>query len=168
MKNDTRTLKKAKVKPARRPFVVFLLICLLALLGVGAVFGGAALIISPNGQLMGMPLSMLDNSCFTNFLIPGIILFSLLGVTPILLIFALVKTPQNKLAEFFNLYPDMHWAWTYSVYIGFALIIWIQVEMIILEAVYWLHTFYMFFAIAILVVSLLPGVRSRYRKPVQQ
>lgn len=56
------------------------LLFLLSFLGLGAIFGGGVLIISPSGKMFGMPLSMLDNSPFNNFLIPGIILFSLLGL----------------------------------------------------------------------------------------
>ena len=46
-----------------------LLIALLAFLGLGAIGGGAVLIISPSGKLMGMPLSILNPSPFTDFLI---------------------------------------------------------------------------------------------------
>jgi hypothetical protein len=48
-----------------------ILIGLLAFLGVGAIFGGGALIISPSGELPGMPLSMIKDSPFPNFLIPS-------------------------------------------------------------------------------------------------
>jgi len=90
------------------------LLFLLLFLGLGAIFGGGILIISPSGKMFGMPLSMLDNSPFNNFLIPGIILFSLLGLVPIGLTFALIKRPESKFAELFNFYSDMYWAWTYS------------------------------------------------------
>jgi hypothetical protein len=50
-------------------------ISLLAFLGIGAIGGGGALIISPSGKLLGgIPLSLLKNSPFNDFLIPGIIL----------------------------------------------------------------------------------------------
>jgi hypothetical protein len=137
-----------------------ILLVLLALLGVGAVFGGAILIVSPSGKLFGMPLSMLDKSPFTDFLIPGIILFAVLGLAPCLLVFALLKKPVSVLAERFNFYPDMHWAWTGSICVAFALIIWIQVETFFLQSVHWSHLLYMFWAIAILFVALLPSVRA--------
>ena len=149
------------MKPMSMPGI---LVFLLAVLGLGAIFGGAVLVVSPSGELFGMPLSMLKDSPFTNFLIPGIILFSVLGLAPLALIFALIKRPKSKFAELFNVYADMYWAWTYSIYIAFALIIWIQVEMSFLRAVHWSHTLYMFFAIAILFVALLPQVRVRYKK----
>ncbi len=140
-----------------------LLIFLLAFLGLGAIFGGTVLIISPSGRLFGMPLSMLKNSPFNNFLLPGIILITILGIFPAVLSVVLVKKPANKLAELFNFYKDMYWGWTYSIYAAFALIIWIQSEMTFLHAVHWLHSVYMFLAIAILFVALLPQVRNHYK-----
>ena len=136
----------------------------LALLGVGAVFGGGVLIVSPSGNLFGMPLSLLDKSPFPDFLIPGIILFVVLGLVPCGLVFALLKKPVSALADRLNAYPDMHWAWTGSIYVAFALIIWLQAEMMFLQAVGWLHTIYMMLAVKILFISLLPTVRSCYKK----
>ena len=141
-----------------------LLIALLAFLGLGAIAGGVVLIISPSGKLMGMPLALLDPSPFTNYLIPGIILFLVLSIIPILLIIALLRKRTSKFAEQFNFCPDMHWAWSYTIYIAFILIFWIQIEMVMLNAVSWLHTFYMLLAVIIIFVALLPHVRNLYRK----
>jgi len=141
-----------------------ILIGLLAFLGLGAMFGGGVLIISPSGKLIGMPLSMLAHSPFNSFLIPAIILFVVLGIIPILLLFALFKKPESKFAEKINCFQDMHWSWTFSIYTSFALIVWIQLEMIFLQAVQWLHTFYMFYAIALIFTALLPRVRKLYKK----
>jgi hypothetical protein len=140
-----------------------ILIGLLAFLGVGAMFGGGALIISPSGELLGMPLSMIKDSPFPNFLIPAIFLFVFLGLAPCLLIFALVKKPESKIAQRINLFKDMHWSWSFSVYIGLILIVWLQLEMMFIHSVHWSHTFYMFLAVAILIVAILPQVRNLYK-----
>lgn len=144
-----------------------ILFSLLAFLGLGAIGGGGVLIISPSGKLMGMPLSILTHSPFSNFLIPGIILFSVFGIVPILLIFALLKKTKNNLAQRFNIFCDMHWAWTFTIYAACALVIWIQFEMVFLQAVHWLHTFYMLYAIAIILVALLAPVRAYYQTDVE-
>ncbi len=140
------------------------LLILLGILGLGAIFGGGSLIISPSGKLLGMPLTMLEHSPFNDFLIPGIILFFVLGVAPVALVFALLAKPKSKLAELLNIYGDMHWSWTCSIFTAFALIIWIQLEMVFLQAVHWSHTLYMFLALSILFVALLPQVRNLYKK----
>jgi len=140
------------------------LLILLAFLGLGALGGGGVLIISPTGKLFGMPMTMLGKSPFDSFLIPGLILFIVIGVGPCLLILALLKCPQSKIAEGINFFKDMCWPWTYTIYSAFSLIIWIQLEMMFLGGVHWLHTFYMLLALAIIFTALLPQVRLLYKK----
>jgi magnesium-transporting ATPase (P-type) len=140
-------------------------IFLLAFLGISAIGGGGTLIISPSGKLLGgMPLSLLKNSPFKDFFYPGLILFLVLGILPCLLVFYLLKKPENMLVESLNFFKDMYWAWSFSIYVAFALIIWLQVEMFFIQRVNWLHNFYMILAIAILFVALLPQVRNHYKK----
>ncbi|MFD2787170.1 hypothetical protein [Hymenobacter rubripertinctus] len=140
------------------------LLWLLGLLGLGALGGGRLLALAPSGRLLGMPVAMLGGSPFADFLVPGIVLFTVLGVAPCLLVVALRKKPQSQLAERLNVFGDMHWAWTGSIYVAFALILWIQLEMVFLNAVSWLHTVYMVWALAILFVALLSPVRRFYKK----
>ncbi len=140
------------------------LVGLLYFLGLGALGGGGVLIVSPSGKLMGMPLSMLQHSPFSSFLLPGSILFLVLGLVPCLVGYALLKKPISPLAERFNIFSDMHWSWTYCLYCAFTLIFWLQIEMMFLQAVVWLHSFYMFFAVVLIIYSLLPRVRNSYRK----
>ncbi len=66
----------------KMPFTSKLLILLHLLLGLGAVFGGIMLVIDPSGELIKMPITLLENSPFNSFLIPGIILLVVLGVLP--------------------------------------------------------------------------------------
>ena len=141
-----------------------ILLILLGFLALGAIGGGGLLIISPTGELLGIPLSELKNSPFNSFLIPGIILFSLLGVFPLLLIIALLNKTESRFAEQINLFKDMHWTWTFSIYIALILIGWIQIQMVFLQSVHWLHTFYMFYAVAIIISTLLPQIRILYKK----
>ena len=148
----------SKTKNARNIFLI-----LLGFLALGAIGGGGVLIVSPTGELLGMPLSELNNSPFNSFLIPGIILFIVLGIIPLLLIIALLKKPEFKLAGLINLFKDMHWSWTFSIYVAIMLIGWIQIQMIFLQSVVWLHTFYMFYAVAIIIVALLPTNRELYK-----
>ena len=108
--------------------------------------------------------SILEHSPFVDFLIPGIILFLILGIFPCAVSRALVKKPVNRFAESLNLFKDMHWSWSFSIYIAFALIIWIQVETIFIQGVGWLQTFYMLYAIPIIFVALQPQVRTIYKK----
>ncbi|MEO6851160.1 MAG: hypothetical protein ABI203_01180 [Mucilaginibacter sp.] len=142
-----------------------ILIGLLAILGLSALGGGGALILSPSGKLIGgLPLAMLQNSPFTDFFVPGIILFMVLGVAPLSLIISLLKKNELKFFDWVNCFNDMHWAWTFSIYIAFALIIWIQTEMLMISSIHWSHALYTGLAVLIIFVALLPQVRNLYRK----
>ncbi|MES2267545.1 MAG: hypothetical protein V4520_12345 [Bacteroidota bacterium] len=136
---------------------------LLILLGIGALFGGSVLIISPSGRLLGMPLTLLKHSPFTDFLIPGIVLFILLGLAPCLLVYALLKRQKSPFAEKLNLFTGLHWAWSFTIYLASLLIAWILAEMYFIQAVHWSHMLYIFWGLAIIYVALLPQVRNLYR-----
>ena len=58
----------------------------------------------------------------------------------------------------------MHWSWTFTIYVAFALIGWIQIEMLFLGGAHWLQTFYMFLAVSIIFTALLPQVTDLYKK----
>lgn len=146
----------------RIPFTSKLLILLHLLLGIGAVFGGMVLIIDPSGELIKMPITLLGNSPFNSFLIPGIILLVVLGVLPLIVSFALVTKRQLKIANRLNLFADMHWAWTYSIYISFALIIWITIETFFIQHVAIIHVVYIFLGLTIQAVTILPSVKKYY------
>lgn len=142
-----------------RNFLIFLLF----FLGIGAFYGGGAFILDPSGNLLQMPLEALESSPFNNFLIPGIVLFLVLGVFPMFLIYALLKKPENHLAEMLNFFHDMHWAWSFTIYQGFALVIWITLQVLFINAVHWIHTVYVFKGLIIIFLALLPGFRKNYR-----
>ncbi len=107
------------------------LLALLAFLGLGAIAGGGALIASPSGKLLGIPLSILAPSPFRDFLAPGLLLFFFVGLAPLGTIYALLEKPDSTFAEQFNFFDDMHWSWTACVYVSFTLILWLQAEMLI-------------------------------------
>lgn len=141
-----------------------LLIVLQLLLGIGAVFGGAALIIDPSGELIGMPLLLLEKSIFNNYLIPGLLLFTALGVIPITIASGLLIRWNWKLAEKLNVFRDKHWSWTFSLYSGFELIIWITIQVYIIDAFSIIHLIYITLGLLIQIVTLLPNVQEKYKR----
>jgi len=63
--------------------IVWLLIALLAFVGVNATVAGAAFVVAPDGHLIRMPLSQLTRSPFADFRVPGLLLFVSIGLYPI-------------------------------------------------------------------------------------
>lgn len=57
---------------------------ILLFVAIGAIPSGLILVINPDGSSMGLPISMLDNAPFRDFLVPGIILMSFHGILGLL------------------------------------------------------------------------------------
>lgn len=110
--------------------------------GIGAMAGGLAAITNPYEPL-GMPIDPLKNSPFSNYLIPGIILFTIIGLGNIFsaLLFRLKLKLQGYISSIFS----------------FALVIWIIVQCIILNTIAFLHVLFFLIGIiqAILSISIL-------------
>lgn len=65
-----------------RPTAVWLLQGLLGFLGVRALLGGGQFVLAPSGRILGLSPSMVSGTPFDDFLIPGLVLFGVLGVFP--------------------------------------------------------------------------------------
>jgi hypothetical protein len=61
-------------------FIQYTLGLLQVFVGITAVFGGFGLVSDPSGTKMNVPLELLKNSPFTNYLIPGLVLLIVIGV----------------------------------------------------------------------------------------
>lgn len=144
-------------------FLKGLLVFLLGFLSFGAIYGGIILIISPNGSVFQMPTDALRYSPFKDYLIPGVILLVTFGLMPAYVIYALIKKPENRIMQSLNLIYDHHFSWTFSIYTGIALIIWINIQTLIFNAVEAIHTFYSTLGILIVCISLLPKLRNMYK-----
>lgn len=104
-----------------------LLFILHAFVGVGAMGGGMMAILNPQGP-GGMPTDALKNSPFSNYLIPGIILFTVIGLGNIISAVTIHLKPR------FHGYVSSVFSW--------ALVIWIIVQCIMLNTVVHLHVIF--------------------------
>lgn len=71
-------------------FLKYLTIFLLFFNGFGAIYGGFHLIKDSSGSSLGMNTGLLKVGPFTDFLIPGIFLFTIIGLFSLILIGALL------------------------------------------------------------------------------
>ena len=95
--------------------------------GIGALGGGAVPIINPSSP-MGMSAEALQNSPFTSFLIPGLLLFVVIGLGN--LFAALSFFRQWELRPFI------------SGFFAFALVMWLAIQCAMLQAVAALHVIF--------------------------
>jgi hypothetical protein len=114
-------------------------IFLLFLLGITALFGGSALIIDPSGQSLGMSQEQLSGTIFTDYLLPGIILFLALGV---LSNAAAILSLGN-----YRSYPLL------VLYQGVILTIWIMVQIYLLPDMHLLQLVYGFIGLLLILLG---------------
>lgn len=152
----------------KRPRALWVLLCVLAFQGISATPPGLLLILDPTGGLMKMPLSMLQGSPFHDFLIPGLILCVVLGLGALLVAAGLFFLPVWSWAERLNPVKGLHWSWMAAVSFGVALMVWIAVQVAMIGGGSWLQPLYFGVGLAILVLSLVPSVRSHLVAPSQR
>lgn len=102
--NTHRTLKDVRL------FAIILLV----LMGLAACANGYMLMKAPDGRLLGMNVALLQHSPFTDFFIPGVILFSVLGIGSCVTAVVVARRVNNE-------------AW-YVLLEGAAVLIWIVVQ----------------------------------------
>ncbi len=99
-------------------------------IALGAIGAGMLMILKPDGSLMHMPLTMLNGSPFFNFLIPGLILFTINGLGSA--VAGVLSFRKSKLAGFAGMF------------FGMGLMIWIFVQVSMIGGGHWLQYLYFF------------------------
>ena len=150
---------------AKRPWSLYVLLTLLMFQAISGLGGGLVLMIKPDGGLIQMPTSILHGSAFHNFLIPGIILFLILGVFPVFTFSILIARPKWKFLKWVNIYNDRFVGWSFSLFTGFGLIIWMEVEAVVIGYGAFIQVMYSTVGLLILVFTLMPGVMKYFTLP---
>ena len=142
----TQALPRTAKEPTPRPPLGIagkVAVGLLIWLGIGALAGGLSLVAAPDGSVMGFETSILEGSPFSDFLIPGLILGGVFGVGSIVV--AAMGIRRHPLAPFL------------AFGIGSAQMIWIVVQLLIIETVSFLHPLMFVSGLGIAVASVAWG-----------
>jgi hypothetical protein len=130
--------------------LTYLLIILIFFQAISALGGGFGLLSDVSGSSMGFSVEMLKHSPFTNFLIPGLFLFIVLGILPAIIGVGLIK---KKL-----------WSLKASFYLGIILVLWIILEIIFIREFAMLQLVYFLLGIMITILSRLKVISSNFKK----
>ena len=149
--------KKTNADPAgtagpadeRRPRWVVPLLCLLAFLGLGALFGGGSLILDPSGASLGLPAEFLEGSVFPDYLVPGIVLFCVLGIGSFVVVYGVLRSAA--------------WAWPAGLALGGATLVWLLVQVLIIRTYFYLQPVIATVGVFVVVLFSLPSMRRHYR-----
>ena len=130
-----------------RPAALWFLVVGLVFQGLSGLYGGGVLVWDPTGAFLQMPLSLLEGSPFPTYRIPGLILFTVLGIGPLVVAVGLWRRQV--------------WAWYGAVAVSGGLLIWIvvQVWMVGYHADPPLQLIYGSLGLVLLILALRPSVR---------
>jgi len=100
-------------------------IILLFVTGFFALAGGWGFISNPSGEKMQIPVEWLENTPFNNYLIPGLILFIVLGLGSISTAIASIRrTPHYSKS---------------IIAMGIIIVGWIIIQVLMLQMLHWMH-----------------------------
>ena len=127
---------------------------MLAIFGAMSALLGAVLAIAANGA--GVPLEYLKHSPFSSYFVPGLILGALVGGT--------------QLAAAIALLAKRGMALLLSAVAGFGMLIWIFVELAMIQQFSWLQGAYfalggLELALVLALLGIIPALVSPLRKP---
>ncbi len=123
-----------------------LTIILLAFNGLGAVYGGIMLISDPSGWKLGLPISLLEDSPFDDFLIPGLLLLIVIGLGSLVVCgLVILRTRKNA---------------SWVIIAGFGMAVWIAVQILMIREVHYLHLIYAMAGIILMILGIIDRKRE--------
>ena len=102
-----------------------IILCSLLINGTGALYGGYQLIAHPDGSSIQLPLSLLKDTFFSNYLIPGIVLFIANGIFSVVVIVMIFVRMR-------------YYTW-YIIAQGAILMGWLIIEILLIKEIYFLQ-----------------------------
>ncbi|HRD38153.1 MAG TPA: hypothetical protein PLC65_05940 [Bacteroidia bacterium] len=111
-------------------------IALLLFNGIGAIYGGGSLILHPDGSGLQMPLDILKSSPFSDFLIPGIVLFIVNGLGSFFALFTILFNQKKN--------------YLFVIAEGVVLCGWIVIQIIMIKQLLTLH--YVMFTTGVMLI----------------
>jgi hypothetical protein len=89
----------------KRPIYLYMLFTLHLILVISAIAGSTMMIYKPDGSLLGLELSRLQNTPFSDYLLPGLILLVSNGLFSLFALIGLVFEPSWKKVGFLICIP---------------------------------------------------------------
>jgi hypothetical protein len=140
------------------------LVGLLAFQALGAIGGGVTLLIDTSGGAAGLYAGLLARTPFNDFLWPGLLLTFGLGVPALVVATAIVRRPGIAALSRIEQITGQYWAWTGSVLLGVALMVWIVVQMLLIESS-WLQPLMLAVGVGLAGLPLTAGARRDLARP---
>ena len=140
------------------------LVVALLFLAFGGLYGGIAMLVDPSGASLGMDV-VLPQLPVPNFVLPGLFLLIVMGLVPIVLAYGLVVRPDWPWAAAIARRSGHHWAWSGTLALGLVLGLWLALQGWMIGFAWPIQFVTAGNALVIVVLVLLPAVRSRFATP---
>lgn len=147
---------------ASRPWTIWIVTAIFAFLALMALPVGWMMLRSPHNDVLGMPVDWIARTPFRSWLIPGIFLFTLIGLGSLCAIVGLLARPGWNWAQRLNPLPGQHWEWTLAAGLGFACMVWIAVQVLTLRMYFWMQPLIFILGIVIVVLMVEPRMRRYF------
>jgi len=145
----------------QRPFALWLLIFCLLFLSLGGLYGGIAMLADPTGDLLQLT-ELLLLLPVRDFTLPGLFLFSVMGLLPLLLVYGLLMRPKWAWADKLSRSGRHHWAWTGALALGITLIAWLAAQGLLIGFKWPIQYITGVDGLLIILFALVPRVRQVY------
>lgn len=143
------------VARSHRPLPVQVITALLALLGVGAIFGGWGLgsggLALPDEYLEMLPL-------VNSWVVPGLVLGIGFGLGSLFVLYGVVRQPRWHWLGLVARATGHHWSWIGVILLGVGHVVWIGIELVSIPFSFLMPTFGVV-GLALATLPLLPSVR---------
>ena len=115
------------------------LFILISFIAITSTLSGLLMLSDPEGGILNLSPALLEGTPFNDFLIPGILLTTIVGFV-------------NLLAVFYNLQRQTN-RYNWSLAGGLMISGWIVIQMILIHAIHWLHFIYLGIGLLIILIA---------------
>jgi hypothetical protein len=147
-----------EVPMKQRPLTVYLLLFFLLFLAFGGLYGGIAMLTDPDGSSLAMD-SLLPLLPVASFILPGLFLLLVMGLTPLMLSYGLLMQPARTVTI-----NGRYWAWTGTVALALLLAVWLAMQGVLIGFQWPIQYVTAVNGLLILLLAFTPGVRNHYAR----
>ena len=151
--------RETEIARAGRPIGAWVLVGALGLIGLGGLVTGPMLIADPTGAVIGARVSWLEATPLPDWTLVGWFLLVAMGVVPSLILAGVLTRFSWPLAERLDPARHEHWSWTATQAMGAGLLVWIGLQVALIDLHGGPQPLFAMLGIVLLAVPRTPSVR---------